>query len=61
MLNSAENSKEKSPSTKKCPFCAEEILSEARKCKHCSEFLDDKKLQDLPPCAAIQESVVPTV
>ena len=30
------------PKTIQCPFCAEEILSEAKKCKHCGEFLDEK-------------------
>lgn len=28
--------------TKKCPFCAEEILVDARKCKHCGSSLVDK-------------------
>lgn len=26
--------------TQKCPFCAERILLEAIKCKHCGEFLN---------------------
>ena len=28
------------PEMKECPFCAETIKSAAKKCKHCSEFLD---------------------
>jgi hypothetical protein len=26
--------------TKACPYCSEEILATARKCRHCGEFLD---------------------
>ncbi len=27
--------------TRACPFCSEEILMTARKCKHCGEILDE--------------------
>jgi len=43
--------------TKKCPFCGEEILAIAKKCKHCGEWLknaiiaEQKKMVECPFCA----------
>ena len=33
--------------TKECPFCGEEILDVAKKCKHCGEWLEKTAIQDL--------------
>jgi predicted nucleic acid-binding Zn ribbon protein len=41
---------------KNCPFCGEEILATAQKCKHCSEWLDktstvaQKRIMPCPIC-----------
>jgi len=36
----AANSQGKATQTKECPFCGEDILYTAKKCKHCGEFLE---------------------
>jgi len=33
---------------RKCPYCSEEIQEQAKKCKHCGEWLDGSKKQSSP-------------
>ncbi len=35
-----EKTKQLEPQMKPCPFCGEQIMETAKKCKHCGEFLD---------------------
>lgn len=35
-----------SENTKTCPYCGEEILAEAIKCKHCKEMLVKEKFEE---------------
>ncbi len=45
-------------SLKKCPFCAEEILEEAVKCKHCGEHLNPIGRQSAAPTTIEQTGKV---
>lgn len=37
------------PKLARCPYCSEEILSTARKCKHCGEWLDSTRIPAAQP------------
>ena len=44
--------------TKQCPYCGEEILAVAKKCKHCGEWLtEDVKPEKQIPCPICGEPV----
>ena len=42
--------------TKNCPYCGEEIMADARKCKHCGEWLDEGFVQEQDSGASKRES-----
>lgn len=43
--------------TKRCPFCAESIMADARKCKECGEWLDGTKGTTALPGVTVTKSV----
>lgn len=47
---------ENQPLIKKCPFCAEDILSDAVKCKHCGEWLNRPHGAESPQATGEQHS-----
>ena len=42
--------------TKNCPYCGEEIMADARKCKHCGEWLDEDFVKEQDSKTNISES-----
>lgn len=43
---------------KNCPYCGEEILAVAIKCKHCGEFLTEQPSNATPNQSGVPESPV---
>lgn len=41
--------------TKTCPFCGEEILATAKKCKHCGEWLERENAHQEEPATIVAE------
>ena len=44
--------------TKQCPYCSEEILETAKKCKHCGEYIDGELRKARAASSSKQEKIV---
>ena len=43
--------------TKRCPYCGEEILAVAKKCKHCGEWIEKEVPKEYVRCSVCGEKV----